>query len=237
MDDGLDEKNSKENEKLTRSMRNSLGKPSVLQPLEGTPRHISVTGKQPTPQSPSDKNQANITNPTNFGRKSVPSVDTRRFSTKSRKSSRSLAVQQTQRYGQDKRHSIASHKRQSKILHPSDITTIIYPPNFEIAQESGKGAQESLRRSVAVKRSSFNPNQKKVLSRYPVALNCPFCHHAVVTQTKSVTGRATWLACFLFVLVCMWLGCCLIPFFLAEMKDTHHTCPNCFNLIDVYKPF
>ena len=79
-------------------------------------------------------------------------------------------------------------------------------------------------------------SSKKVFSKHPASLTCQHCNAAVVTRTRAETGTITWVSAGAMVLFGLWLGCCLIPFCIDDLKDTVHECPNCNRVIDVYKP-
>ena len=56
-----------------------------------------------------------------------------------------------------------------------------------------------------------------------------------MTRCEHESGLATWLVCGGCCLFGLWLGCCLIPFCLNDMKDTRHICTNCKKTIRVHK--
>ncbi|XP_076811893.1 LITAF domain-containing protein-like [Clavelina lepadiformis] len=72
-------------------------------------------------------------------------------------------------------------------------------------------------------------------SPHPKAVICPFCHHRVITKTKSEVGTFTWIVVGGLIFVGCWLGCCLIPFYMDDFKDVHHKCPKCDRVIDVFR--
>ena len=63
--------------------------------------------------------------------------------------------------------------------------------------------------------------------RTPVAGQCPLCKQQTVTQVHYENGSATWIGCLGLALCGCWLGCCVIPFCVDDMKDVHHTCSAC----------
>jgi len=73
-------------------------------------------------------------------------------------------------------------------------------------------------------------------SRAPTNCICPKCQQNIVTQVSYETGSAAWI---LFGIICLlggWVFClCLIPFCINDLKDVHHTCPNCKHLIAICK--
>ncbi|XP_018594939.1 lipopolysaccharide-induced tumor necrosis factor-alpha factor homolog isoform X2 [Scleropages formosus] len=69
----------------------------------------------------------------------------------------------------------------------------------------------------------------------PVQMQCPVCMQLVVTRLEHRSGAAAWVICAgLFIFGCAY-GCCLIPFCMDDLKDVTHYCPNCNNVLGVYK--
>jgi len=76
----------------------------------------------------------------------------------------------------------------------------------------------------------------RIFTRHPTSVICQHCNQNVVTRTRSEVGMITWLSCGAMIIFGLWLGCCLIPFCIPDLQDTYHECPNCNNVIQVYKP-
>ncbi|XP_029312606.1 cell death-inducing p53-target protein 1 [Cottoperca gobio] len=70
----------------------------------------------------------------------------------------------------------------------------------------------------------------------PEVTKCPFCEEVVVTETSSKLGETTWITCCICALSGGFLGCCLLPFFMTQMKDIHHRCPQCKAKIHTHEP-
>jgi len=81
----------------------------------------------------------------------------------------------------------------------------------------------------------YGVQPKRVFSKHPTSLICQHCNTPVVTKPRAEVGTFTWLLAGGLILVGLWLGCCIIPFFIDDCKDIYHDCPNCRNTIDVYK--
>jgi len=69
----------------------------------------------------------------------------------------------------------------------------------------------------------------------PVSVTCPHCRAQVVTAVSYTTGLLVWLLCLGLLLIGCWLGCCLIPFCIDDLKDTTHYCPNCKQVLCQYR--
>ena len=61
----------------------------------------------------------------------------------------------------------------------------------------------------------------------PAVVQCVHCGHQGATRITKETGLGTWFACGGAVFVGCWLGCCLIPFCIDDLKDTKHHCSSC----------
>ncbi|XP_066530587.1 lipopolysaccharide-induced tumor necrosis factor-alpha factor homolog [Hoplias malabaricus] len=69
----------------------------------------------------------------------------------------------------------------------------------------------------------------------PVQVFCTRCTQSVLTHVEYSSGTMAWLACAgLFIFGCIY-GCCLIPFCVDSLKDVTHRCPNCTNVLGVYR--
>ncbi|CAM2718646.1 unnamed protein product [Rotaria socialis] len=56
------------------------------------------------------------------------------------------------------------------------------------------------------------------LGSLPVQCTCSKCHQSIVSRTELSNGLAVWVACLALVVVGCWLGCCLIPFCVDDLK-------------------
>ncbi|XP_073699226.1 lipopolysaccharide-induced tumor necrosis factor-alpha factor homolog [Garra rufa] len=72
------------------------------------------------------------------------------------------------------------------------------------------------------------------LTDVPGRIICPHCMTEVLTETEYISGLLAWLICGVLALFACWL-CCCIPFCVDSCKDVKHTCPNCKNIIHLYK--
>uniref|UniRef100_A0AAY4C403 LITAF domain-containing protein n=1 Tax=Denticeps clupeoides TaxID=299321 RepID=A0AAY4C403_9TELE len=69
----------------------------------------------------------------------------------------------------------------------------------------------------------------------PSLTTCPTCRQRVNTSVEYKVGAFAWLMCFVFIILGMVFGCCLIPFCSNTFKDAHHKCPLCGAGLDVHK--
>uniref|UniRef100_A0A3B3XE73 LITAF domain-containing protein n=1 Tax=Poecilia mexicana TaxID=48701 RepID=A0A3B3XE73_9TELE len=68
----------------------------------------------------------------------------------------------------------------------------------------------------------------------PVNMMCQFCKTKVMTVTEYKLGMLTWLIAGVLFIFGIW-PCCLIPFFVGACKDVQHSCPQCNNVLHVYR--
>ncbi|XP_014662384.1 PREDICTED: lipopolysaccharide-induced tumor necrosis factor-alpha factor homolog [Priapulus caudatus] len=77
--------------------------------------------------------------------------------------------------------------------------------------------------------------QHNLMSPRPIQMQCPNCNASVVTMTERVTGTMVYALALVLCVVGCFAGCCLLPFFIPELKDVHHYCPTCRYHIGIYK--
>ena len=65
----------------------------------------------------------------------------------------------------------------------------------------------------------------------PVQCTCPHCNAVIVSRIERKTGLLVWVIFGILLLFGCWLGCCLIPFCVSDLKDVEHYCPQCQMLI------
>ncbi|KAM6972507.1 uncharacterized protein FYW47_004660 [Aplochiton taeniatus] len=119
---------------------------------------------------------------------------------------------------------------------PMDYGNTAYPPQpgFQPAPQPGycPPGQYGVAQSGNV--SQVVVLQQPSLTEVPGQMNCVHCQTIVITQTTHRTGNLTWVVCAgLAFFLC--LPCCFIPFCVDSCKDVEHRCPNCHNVIYVYK--
>ncbi|CAG2165519.1 unnamed protein product [Oppiella nova] len=69
----------------------------------------------------------------------------------------------------------------------------------------------------------------------PMHVTCSHCGQQVMTETDEASGLLTWLLVGGLCVFGCWLGCCLIPFCVADCKDIEHRCPSCKAFLGVYR--
>ncbi|CAF3483366.1 unnamed protein product [Adineta steineri] len=54
--------------------------------------------------------------------------------------------------------------------------------------------------------------------KQPMPCMCPYCHHLIVSRVEKSNGLVVWLASAGICLLGCAVGCCLIPFFIDDLK-------------------
>ncbi|XP_060755124.1 lipopolysaccharide-induced tumor necrosis factor-alpha factor homolog isoform X1 [Neoarius graeffei] len=75
---------------------------------------------------------------------------------------------------------------------------------------------------------------QSTLADVPAPAKCNFCQQQIVTVTKPKNGLLVWAIFGVLLVIGCW-PCCLIPFCVNSCKDVMHTCPNCGNVLHIYK--
>ncbi|XP_038588723.1 cell death-inducing p53-target protein 1 homolog [Micropterus salmoides] len=73
------------------------------------------------------------------------------------------------------------------------------------------------------------------LGDVPTLTTCRNCGQRVETRVVYQSGVLAWLICGLCLLIGLWCGCCVIPFFMDRCKDAHHYCSKCNTNLSVHK--
>uniref|UniRef100_A0A8C9RF78 Si:dkeyp-75b4.8 n=1 Tax=Scleropages formosus TaxID=113540 RepID=A0A8C9RF78_SCLFO len=73
------------------------------------------------------------------------------------------------------------------------------------------------------------------LGGHPCQTTCTNCQQKITTRVIYKPGAFSWLMCFVFVILGLFCGCCLIPFFVDSFEDAHHSCPLCHAHLHVHK--
>lgn len=79
------------------------------------------------------------------------------------------------------------------------------------------------------------PTNPNLLSSQSMFCVCPHCRYEGQSITTKVTGLANHIGAAGTCLIGCWLGCCLIPYCLDDLKDTEHQCASCKRLIGIKK--
>ena len=82
----------------------------------------------------------------------------------------------------------------------------------------------------------IQPSPLNALSWGKVSQNasCPFCRTTAPTRVQYERGVLTWASCAAISLLGGNCGCCLIPFFVDEFKDSYHYCQVCNSLLGTF---
>ena len=84
---------------------------------------------------------------------------------------------------------------------------------------------------TAATTSSVPSSQGFLYGRAPVKVMCVHCNTETLTNVKFDTGLGTWAICCGTAAFGCWLGCCLIPFCIDDLKDAVHQCGNCQRVV------
>ena len=100
-------------------------------------------------------------------------------------------------------------------------------------QSAGVQPSSSVRPAfvTAAPASSIPYAQAVLYGDKPVQCTCPHCNAVIVSRIERKTGLLVWLIFGILLLFGCWLGCCLIPFCVTDIKDVEHYCPQCGMLI------
>ncbi|KAL4463074.1 hypothetical protein ABPG74_007075 [Tetrahymena malaccensis] len=69
------------------------------------------------------------------------------------------------------------------------------------------------------------------MTPYPVLTTCFNCKKTITTTVTSKAGSGTWTMSFV---LCLFTGCCCIPFIIDSCQDRIHTCSNCQAQLGVF---
>ncbi|CAF3799978.1 unnamed protein product [Adineta steineri] len=86
--------------------------------------------------------------------------------------------------------------------------SIELPPRYDTAQSSA---------SSQIHQQSSGTSFK--YGQDPLNCKCIYCHQQVVTRIEKENGLIAWICCAVLLLIGCWLGCCLIPFFIDDLKQ------------------
>ncbi|XP_028402684.1 lipopolysaccharide-induced tumor necrosis factor-alpha factor homolog [Dendronephthya gigantea] len=119
----------------------------------------------------------------------------------------------------------------------AETTEKMQPPSYEASQEQVASGQNVVSTTVVTQPPVMVQTVMTPLMFGPTPINmvCSHCGAQIVTATSYEPGILTWLFCGGIAVVGCWLGCCLIPFCIDDIKDCRHTCPNCQNFLGVYR--
>ncbi|XP_022286190.1 lipopolysaccharide-induced tumor necrosis factor-alpha factor homolog [Crassostrea virginica] len=114
--------------------------------------------------------------------------------------------------------------------HPRDA-----PPKYEPGPTSYQQNPGSYQQQTTVITQPVVLLQNNAFTASSRCMVCPYCNSQITTTVEYEPGTLTWLSSGLICIVGCWLGCCLIPFCMPDLQDVKHTCPNCSNLVGVYR--
>ncbi|XP_037546654.1 lipopolysaccharide-induced tumor necrosis factor-alpha factor homolog [Nematolebias whitei] len=82
----------------------------------------------------------------------------------------------------------------------------------------------------------LHPCELEILGPTAAVTKCPSCAEVVTTETHNTRGAAMWIMCFFCSVMGCVAGCCLIPFYMKRLRNTHHRCPQCQAHISTHYP-
>ncbi|KAJ8246242.1 hypothetical protein GJAV_G00265400 [Gymnothorax javanicus] len=71
-----------------------------------------------------------------------------------------------------------------------------------------------------------------LLADVPGRAYCPHCQQQVTSKIHYTPGTYSWLFC---ASLCIFVPFAFIPIFTPACNDVKHTCPNCKNVLQIYK--
>ncbi|XP_014915769.1 cell death-inducing p53-target protein 1 homolog [Poecilia latipinna] len=108
------------------------------------------------------------------------------------------------------------------------------------AQQYPQPAQQPVVQYVATTQQNqilHSGNQVLLVQHMPTdvagSMLCPHCKNTVVTSIEYKVGMLTWIIFGVLLLFC-W-PCSCIPFCVNSCKDVQHSCPQCNNVLHLYK--
>ncbi|KAF3687864.1 Lipopolysaccharide-induced tumor necrosis factor-alpha factor -like protein [Channa argus] len=119
---------------------------------------------------------------------------------------------------------ISSPQNPGAIVHPSTQIGVIPPVSSRQTPSA-----------VVLTQPPPVPILATCLTNVPGLVRCPRCQQTVISKVTHVPGCAAWWMCVLLSMIGLIFGCCLIPLMIRGLQDTHHTCPQCGNLLHIYK--
>ncbi|XP_017568289.1 lipopolysaccharide-induced tumor necrosis factor-alpha factor homolog isoform X1 [Pygocentrus nattereri] len=133
------------------------------------------------------------------------------------------------------------------IVQPAPPTSIIQPapqPAVTVIQQAPPPTiiQPAAQPAVTIIQPAAQPAVAVVsptviqprLRETPGQLKCIYCQHEIVTVTRYINGALVWTIFGGLCITGFW-PFCLIPFCVNACKDVEHSCPQCHNIISVYR--
>ncbi|UJR09029.1 hypothetical protein I4U23_013278 [Adineta vaga] len=108
------------------------------------------------------------------------------------------------------------------LLEIKENATAQQPPTYGtvVSQAPSSAALKSSSETIVV-------SVPQLFDHNPSDCVCWNCHEHITTRTEKRIGYLPWIVCMGIGFLCCWIGCCLIPFCIRDLKDTEHFCPNC----------
>lgn len=114
---------------------------------------------------------------------------------------------------------------------PGTVLTVPITDSQTVMQRATNAANITAQGlNTAAGQASVNSNNP--LGRVPCSnWQCNQCNQIVTTHIDYENGTTVFVAAGVTCFFGCWLGCCLIPFCIQDLKDAKHFCPNCNNYL------
>ncbi|KAJ8284044.1 hypothetical protein COCON_G00028940 [Conger conger] len=129
-------------------------------------------------------------------------------------------------------NTVEGNEEKVKVYHSH---TVFNPPTSTTVEDISKAQSSVPVYSNSPPKHRF-VSYETVLGRSPGMMTCTSCQQQVMTNVTYKVGAFAWLMCFVFIFCGLFVGCCLIPFFVKHFKEVYHSCPRCNGILHVDKP-
>uniref|UniRef100_A0A3B3TST4 Cell death-inducing p53-target protein 1 homolog n=1 Tax=Poecilia latipinna TaxID=48699 RepID=A0A3B3TST4_9TELE len=122
-------------------------------------------------------------------------------------------------------------------LDPSVLTSQPNPVDHPAAENDNQLVSKSVHQEHSQQQPHSSTQHVLLVQHMPTdvagSMLCPHCKNTVVTSIEYKVGMLTWIIFGVLLLFC-W-PCSCIPFCVNSCKDVQHSCPQCNNVLHLYK--